>query len=254
MQGASSIYCDCSRDVVCAILNGAVCPLVVLMKVVALVGAVMAPLAGGRVKRPFPHRVSDSADTRVGGVSVRSRGVVHYIVVTLEGFVGLILSLTTRTIDVSLGAPDTSRSAFDVDRIAPVGHSPHAAMLKVGRQVVASSSVTVEAAVLPTPLGDVVTLPLVSAALSHETDAHTRHEDIKTVTTHVTTVVDDLIEERVDPTRLGTLELRNVACAGSVLLGRARHGSKCIADRRIHGISPRLLAAALELVASAATG
>lgn len=86
-------------------------------------------------------------------------------------------------------------------------------MLKVVRQVAASSSILVETAVLLAPLVDVVPFPLVGAALSHESNAHAGDENVEAVPASVSSVVDVLVEESTDLARLGAFEFDDETCA-----------------------------------------
>lgn len=173
---------------------------------------------------------------------------------TLEGSSRLIFPLATSAVDVSLGASHTLRLGLHSNRVTPVGHPPHATMLEVLGQVGASSSVMVETAVLLAPPGDVAVGPLVLAAFGHSADAHTRNKDVETIAGDVNTIVDDLVEERIDFARFGSGELGDEAGALVLRLGGACHGSKPVAHFRVDRVRPGLLAATLKFIAATESG
>ncbi|KAI3483079.1 hypothetical protein L1887_54003 [Cichorium endivia] len=200
-------------------------------------------------------RVTDTANGSVGGVAVGSRVGVSTVSNAGESLlerrhVLLVGPLATGAVDVGLRALDPTGLAGHVDRITPLVHAPQAAVLQVGWQLVASSSVMVKTAVLLAPDRN-VGLELGRAALGHETNAHAGYEDVESSTTHVGTSVDHLVEERLDLARLGTGEIEHIAGASILGFGLGGHGSKSIAQLRVGVISPGLLARALELVSSA---
>lgn len=171
-------------------------------------------------------RAADAADRRVGSVSIGGRTIVGSVPLALERSSGLVLPLASGAVDVSLGASDSLRSAHHSDRVTPVIHPPQTAVLKIGRQVVASGPVLVETAVLSTPLAGVVAFPLARAAGGHETHTHAWDEDVETITRDIATVVDDLVEEGADLVGLGSGETDDVASAFVLAFGGAGHGSE----------------------------
>lgn len=173
----------------------------------------------------------------------------------LVSSVRLILPLTTSSVDVSLGASHTSRPALERNRVTPFVHSPLATRLQILGQVRAAGSILIEPAVLLAPLGNIAALPLSTTALGHGTDAHTRHQNVEAVLSDIATVIDDLVEQRVDFAALGAgsfSQLEHITGTFAVLFRGAAHSSKCVSNRRVDLISPWLLTATLELFASTA--